>query len=144
MKIYVCGGSSELDAVKERMRQLREMGHEITHDWTATVSAVGDANPRTATHKQRVRWSGEDLLGVEEASIVWVMLPTKPSFGCAFEMGFAVGTGHAVIVSGDWRASIFSSQAEHRFDEHDHASEWLRLYGTPGSWEAEMAELEAV
>jgi hypothetical protein len=28
-------------------------------------------------------------------------------------------------------------------NEHDHALEWLKLYGTPGSFEAEMAELEA-
>jgi hypothetical protein len=144
MKIYVCGGSSELDAVSARMQQLRETGHTITHDWTANVRSVGDANPRTATHEQRSQWAADDLRGIEEASLVWVMLPIKPSFGCAFEAGAAVGAGTRVIISGDWRATIFSSQAYARFNEHDHALEWIRLYGTPGEWGLEMSELEAV
>jgi hypothetical protein len=143
VKIYVCGGSSELEAVADRMRQLREMGHEITHDWTATIRSVGDANPRTATHEQRFRWSEADLGGIEEASLVWVMLPVKPSFGCAFEAGRAIGMGHLVIMSGDWRSTIFSSQVEARFNEHDHALEWIRLYTRPGSWADEMSALEA-
>ena len=143
MRIYLCGGSSELDAVAERMRQLREMGHTITQDWVAVIRANGDANPRTAPHKNRAMWSGEDLSGVETADVVWVMLPVKPSFGCAYEAGFALGRGVRTIVSGDWRASIFTSQADARFNEHDHAMAWLKLYGTPGSWEDEMSALEA-
>jgi hypothetical protein len=71
------------------------------------------------------------------------MLPVKPSFGCAFEAGYALGCGQLTIVSGDWRASIFTSQAGACFNEHDHAYEWLKLYGTPGSWEDEMDALEA-
>jgi|HubBroStandDraft_2_1064218.scaffolds.fasta_scaffold01184_5 hypothetical protein len=145
MKIYVAGGSSELELVAGYMAKLRELGHIITHDWVATVRSTGDANPRTATQKQRLRWAGDDLRGIDAARIVWVILPiTRPSFGCAFEAGYAVGQGLTdVIMSGDWRASIFSSQVEARFNEHDHALEWLRLYGTPGSWEDEMDALEA-
>jgi nucleoside 2-deoxyribosyltransferase len=143
MKIYVCGGSSELEAVAERMRQLRELGHIITQDWVATVRASGESNPRTATHRQRLGWSGADIKGITDADIVWAMLPVKTSFGCALEIGYALGNGKPVIVSGDWRTSIFTSQADARFNEHDHAFEWLRLYGTPGSWDEEMSALEA-
>lgn len=143
MKVYVCGGSSELEMVADRMRQLRELGHTITHDWIATIRSVGDANPRQATHKARLAWSSEDLRGIEEADIVWCLLPTKTSFGCAFEAGYAIGHGQHIIMSGDWRASIFSSQAGACFNEHDHAFEWLKLRGTPGSWDEEMAALEA-
>ena len=144
MKVYVCGGSSEMNEVADLMGRLREMGHTITHDWIATIRANGEANPRGASHRQRVRWSAEDIAGIEEADVVWVVLPVKPSFGCAFEAGFALGHGHSMIVSGDWRASIFTSQAEARFNQHEHALEWLRLYGTPGSWDDEMGALEAV
>ena len=143
MKIYVCGGSSEMDMLAERMVQLRAMGHTITHDWIATIKEVGDANPRDATHKQRVSWSGADLRGVEEADLVWVLLPANTSFGCAFEAGFALGFGKEVIMSGDWRRSIFSSQVHARFNEHEHAFEWIKLSATPGSWEEEMEALEA-
>ena len=143
MKLYLCGGSSELDLVSEHMGLLRAMGHEITHDWTATIRAVGDANPRNARHKKRLGWSAEDLDGIDRADLVWAMLPAKASFGCAFESGFAIGSGKTVIMSGDWRASIFSAQASARFNEHAHAIEWLRLYGEPGDHEEEMTALES-
>jgi hypothetical protein len=143
VKIYVCGGSSELDLVAGYMRKLRDAGHEITKDWVATIRATGDANPRTATHKQRLRWSGDDLAGIEDARLVWVILPVKTSFGCAFEAGYAIGHGYVVIMSGDWRRTIFSSQALARFNEHDHALEWIRIYTTPGSSDDELGALEA-
>jgi hypothetical protein len=144
MNIYVCGGSTELDLVAGYMARLRAMGHTITHDWVARIREVGEANPREATEKQRTRWSREDISGLEDASVVWLILPIVPSFGAAFEAGFALGsgTGH-VIASGDWRSSIFTSQLHARFNHHDHALEWLRLRGTPGSWDDEMAALEA-
>jgi hypothetical protein len=142
-RVYVCGGSSELDLVARHMHTLRAWGYIITRDWVSVVRSNGSGNPRDATHKARLRWSADDIRGIEEASIVWALLPVKPSFGCAFEIGYAVGHGERVIVSGDWRATIFSAQAEARFNEHEHALEWLRLYGTPGSWEEEMIALEA-
>lgn len=143
MKVYVCGSSSELDMVAGRMRQLRGLGHVITHDWTETVRGNGESNPRTASLRQRTNWSADDIRGIEAADIVWALMPVKASFGCAFEVGFAIGHGTNVIISGDWRASIFTSQALATFNEHEHAFEWLKLYGTPGSWEEEMSALEA-
>lgn len=133
-----------MQMVAEYMAKLRAMGHEITHDWVATIRSVGEANPRDATMKQRARWSGEDLKGIDDADVVWVILPTsRTSFGCALEAGYAIGKGHRVIVSGDWRATIFAAQFDARFNEHDHALEWLRLYGTPGDPVDEMDDLEA-
>lgn len=143
MKIYVCGGSSEMDLVAGYMTKLRALGHEITHDWVSVIRSVGDANPREAARRQRRAWSGDDIHGIESASLVWVLLPLKTSFGCAFEAGFAIGRGGHVIMSGDWRASIFSGQSLACFNEHDHALEWIRLYTTPGIWDNEMAKLKA-
>lgn len=143
MRIYVCGGSSEMDVAAEYMRQLREMGHTITHDWVSIIRANGgNGNPRNASHKDRHQWSTDDIRGIETADIVWAILPAQTSFGCAFEIGYAVGHGPSVIVSGDWRATIFSSYARARFNEHAHAIRWLKLYGTPG-WDKEMDALEA-
>jgi hypothetical protein len=142
MNIYVCGGSTELDLVAGYMDKLRAMGHRITHDWVAKIREVGDANPREATERQRARWSIEDRSGVRGADLVWVILPERTSFGCGVEMGLALAYG-TIIVSGDWRSSIFTSLAYARFDAHDAALTWIRLYGTPGSWDDEMAALEA-
>jgi hypothetical protein len=143
MKIYIAGGSSEMDLVGIQMGLVRAMGHTITYDWVSTIISVGAANPRDATHRQRMRWCDEDLRGIENAHMVWIILPAKTSFGCAFEAGFACGNGQKFIVSGDWRASIFSSRALARFDEHHHAISWLQLYRTPGSHEETMESLEA-
>ena len=115
--------------VASRMQQLRDLGHEITHDWVEAIRAAGgEANPRDATQAQRRQWSDEDLRGIDRAELVWVMVPERPSFGCGFEMGFAVGTGKDIIMSGDWRATVFSAQADARFDSHDEAIEWIGRY----------------
>jgi hypothetical protein len=143
MKIYICGGSSEMDLIADLMKKLRDMGHTITHDWVATIRSVGEANPRDVSHKTRAGWSDDDLRGVSDASLVWVVLPKKTSFGCAFEAGYAVGMGEHVIMSGDWRATIFSSRAESRFDTHEKALEWIRLYATRGVTEEQLDALEA-
>ena len=132
-----------MDLVADYIRRLRDLGYTITHDWVSVIRAVGDANPRQATLRQRTKWSAEDMRGIEAAHMVWALLPVKPSFGCAFEIGYAIGHGVDIIVSGDWRASIFTAHANAVFNEHDHAFEWLKLYGTPGNWEDEMLELEA-
>jgi hypothetical protein len=142
MKIYICGGSSEMDLVAGYMRDLRDTGHSITHDWIATIRSNGDANPRVASNCLRAKWATDDLRGIERADIVWVILPIKPSLGCAFEAGYVAGFGDRFIISGDWRATIFSSRAFARFDEHDRALKWLQLYGTPGEQEDEMKSLE--
>jgi hypothetical protein len=126
MNVYVSGGSSEIGQVERLMQQVRGMGHTITHDWTRAVRIQGESNPRNAQHVDRLAWSGEDLAGIDCADVVWVILPVKPSFGCAFEAGYALGVGRVVVMSGDWRATIFSSQAMARCDSHDGALEWLR------------------
>lgn len=143
MKIYVCGGSSEMDLVAGYMSSLRAMGHVITEDWISAIRVVGESNPRQITHRRRMRYASDDLRGIRTAALVWVILPVAKSFGCAFEMGFAVGRGHEVIISGDWRETIFSSMADFRFDEHEHALEWIRLLGSRGNQEEAMLALEA-
>jgi hypothetical protein len=144
MNIYVAGGSTELDLVASYMRKLRDLGHEITYDWVTTVREFG-ANPRDATHRQRTSQSGEGLTGVLNAEIVWALLPTEPSFGCAFELGFACGRGVHFIVSGDWQTSIFCAQATARFDEHERALSWICLATADRFFDptSEMVKLEA-
>jgi nucleoside 2-deoxyribosyltransferase len=128
MKIYVCGGSAELAVVSAWMDALRDAGHEITHDWTEVVRAEGEGNPRDATHAQRSAWAEADLQGIGTADLVWGILPTTSSFGCAFELGYAVALGKQVIVSGDWRRSIFSCRALLRFETHNIAFEAIRNF----------------
>lgn len=132
MNFYVCAGSSEMPLARSVMASLRTMGHAITHDWVAEIErAGGNANPRDATEEQRRAWSYADLAGVERADVFWMLVPERPSFGASFEFSFAVfmqapSAGRLTIVSGDWRQSIFTSLASHRFDDHEQALIWVR------------------
>lgn len=125
------------------MIRLRDLGHQITHDWTVPVRSFG-ANPVDASHNDRVSWSDDDIFGIEAASLVWAMLPAYTSFGCAFEIGYAIGYGVTVIVSGNWKSSIFTSQCDARFDNHERALMWITLYTSQGSFDNKMLALEAM
>ena len=127
MNIYIAGASTELYVIKKYMSAVRALGHTITVDWVALVESVGSANPRSAPHDMRHKWSQRDLDGVYSADILWLIIPDGHSIGCWLELGAAIGikTVHK-ICSGDWRTSIFTSLADRRFDSHDDALEWLK------------------
>ena len=128
MKIYLCAGSHEIALAKETMQKLRAMGHTITHDWAAAIEKVGCANPRDVAEEQRRAWAYEDLAAIERADVFWMLIPKTPSFGASYEFGYAVTVSRAcrVIVSGDWKVSIFTSLALHRFATHDEALAWIK------------------
>lgn len=128
--IYVASGSAEPDisVAEEWIGKLRLQGFTITHDWTAIVRAHGGGSPRTASDRDRLTWVSVDIDAVCAAETLWLIVPTKPSFGAGFELGIAHITRQAnslILVSGDWRSSIFTSVAHERFDTHERAFEYL-------------------
>lgn len=127
MSIYLATGSADIELAEHWIRRLREHGHYITYDWPANVRKVGDANPREATEDERSMWSDSNLRGARSAMTFWLLVPSKPSIGCWFEMGYAAAWRVAprIVVSGDWRGTIFTSIADHRFDTHEEAFDFL-------------------
>lgn len=120
--VYVAGGSSEAELCASWMQRLRDAGHTIAVDWVANIRAVGDANPREASENDRYRWTEDDLDGASDADVFWLLVPEKPSIGCWVELGWCSRvSGAQIIVSGDWRKSIFTSLADARYDTHDEA-----------------------
>lgn len=110
--VYVAGSSAQLDRVKSVMVQLRALGHKVTHDWPSLVEAVGTANPPDAELNQRRAWATEDLDGVYEADVLWLLMPAnEPSFGAGVEFGYALARGLPIVVSGCHSASIFTALA---------------------------------
>lgn len=89
MKIYVGGGSTELDRVSGFIDDLEILGHEITHDWVKTIREVGDANPREATAVQQREWVAKNKGGIKEADLCVFLLPELPSYGVAFDLKIA-------------------------------------------------------
>jgi hypothetical protein len=139
-KIYIGG---DLLLCAKYIDELPGLGHVSTRDyWSITARAISCRERRPTSAKDRTQWSADDLRGVESADIVWMLLLTTPLVGCAFEAGYAAGRGRNVIMSGDWRSTIFSAETLACFDKHQHALEWLRLYGMKGDREEEMAALE--
>lgn len=125
MRIYLAGGSAEMDLCASYMTRLRDAGHDITYDWAGNVRKVGAANPRGASECDRQAWSLDDLDGVRAAETFWLLVPEKLSIGCWVEFGVAFrhSATRRLIVSGDWRKTIFTSLADERYDTHEEAFE---------------------
>jgi hypothetical protein len=135
MRIYLAAGSSEIETAEAYAASLRARGHTITHDWMDNVRKVGEANPRDAPIDLKAEWVRLNLDGLNRAKLVWFLLPVKPSFGLAFELGVAHGiegstlsmgaVDRRLVVSGDWRATIQTAVAHSRFDTHEEAFKYI-------------------
>lgn len=124
--VYVAGASAEIDQCEHWMGRLRALGHRISYDWCANIRRVGNANPREATEEQRHEWSRTDIDAALVSDVFWLLMPTRPTVGAWVEFGAVRQTGGPrTLVSGDWRASIFTSLADERFDKHEDALDWI-------------------
>lgn len=94
------------------MSALRKAGVVVTHDWVACIDDVGSANPAGATDADRAQWAWEDLRGVKDADILWVLWPDTDSAGAYVELGYAIRGGQRILISGDYRKSIFTTAGE--------------------------------
>jgi hypothetical protein len=120
MRIYVAASSKELDRAKWAINELRALGHTVTHDWPAEVEKVGSANPTDATIDEAASWSIEDLDGVDDAEVLWLLVPEADGFGAGVELGYAIclrdRTFDAppihIVCSGPYLRSIFTSLAD--------------------------------
>lgn len=113
MKIYVAASSKELARAIRIMNALRERGHEITYDWTVPMRELGpDAG---LTFEQRGLYAAKPSKGIEEADVFWQLIPTTPSSGAWWELGYACGLRNGggkhplVVVSGDANRCIFTA-----------------------------------
>lgn len=130
LKIYLAGASKDLAELKPLLRELREMGHEISHDWTVDIEAAGSASPddRGACALSAMR----DLRAVRDADVVWLRAPkaTSTSTGAWVEVGAAIASGVPVVSSGDVSRCIFSELFARRFDNDDEALALFRKAST--------------
>jgi nucleoside 2-deoxyribosyltransferase len=121
VRIYVAASSDQLERAKAAIEALQANGHVVTHDWTIAVEEHGTANPRDATVEQRAAWATDDLTGVHDADILWLLMPGQGGFGAAVELGYALAHGRPIVVSGgDPMRSIFTAFAT-VYDRDDQA-----------------------
>ena len=101
MKIYVAGKWEDRTRVSEIMQILRDIGFEITCDWTDHKYA-DEAYPR--------QYCMDDTQGVKDADLYLGIFVDEYNYrGALVEMGIAIGVGIPVWLFGDKADScIFS------------------------------------
>lgn len=117
MYIYIAGSSRQIERAKAAARALAKEfpGGEvtITHRWWDIVEKVGEANPVDAQFHERMCWAADDLKGVEDADVVWLLMPPKelPCIGAYWEAGYADALGIDLVISGpDLERTIFTAR----------------------------------
>lgn len=129
LRVYVAASSRELERAKWAMAQIRAMGHEISHDWVRCVEEEGEANPSAATLDQCEKWAWDDLEGVENADVIWLLMPDAGGFGAGVELGYAIGMDREIriVASGPTRCSIFTALADACYPNDEDALLEFRL-----------------
>jgi len=132
MKIYIAGSSNELETVRPWITACKDIGLDITLDWTIPVEKQG-GNPTNLPEEERQGFAIEDLTAVEQADIFWLLVPSNhTSRGCWVEFGYAramaLSNEIITIASGDIKVSIFTAVADYAFLAHQQAFEFIRQY----------------
>lgn len=133
MKVYISSGSSEAETAAHYVAKLREAGIQITFDWSAKVlesRAAGNADQigrvdHVLSDNERKIAKAADLTAVMDADIFWYIVPKRASFGAGVEYREAEYEDIPIVVSGDFKQSLFTVDAEHSFAEHDDALAWI-------------------
>lgn len=86
MKIYVAGKWTSRDRAAVRMQELRDKGHEITHDWT-----------QSAEYPNYPELAITDVNAVKNCDALWLILEEGME-GAWVEVGIAIGAGKPVYV----------------------------------------------
>jgi nucleoside 2-deoxyribosyltransferase len=107
LRVYVAGSSLQIERVKAAQRALEERGHVVSHDWSSLIEEHG-ANPLDASDKQITQWASDDLHGVYNADVVWLLMPSDGGFGAAVALGYALAHSKPVVISGAYARSIFT------------------------------------
>lgn len=131
LRVYVAGSGLELARVRAWLSSLRDIGVEITKDWTGEVEAAiasgrGDAGLDEET---RVRAATEDFDAIDRADLVWFLAPVTASRGAYVELGYALAKHKLVCASGlAVHRTIFTSLAQRVFDADADAFEAIVDY----------------
>lgn len=116
VKVYVATAFTQVELARTWMDALRQHGITISHDWSEfeKENKQGELNQPL---EDQYKFSRNDLQGVADADIVWLLSPAAGGTGCWVEYGYALALGKPVIVSGS-RRSIFVTQSTAFHVEH--------------------------
>lgn len=98
-KVYVAGSSKELERCSNWIEQLQQEGIEVTYNWVPAVTRELSGEEVYRDFQLR-SFARNDLRGVDEANLVWLLAPTTShTRGAWVEMGYALALGRRIVVS---------------------------------------------
>ena len=128
MKIYIAGASKELETAEKWIKECKDIGIEITHDWTLDILASFHDPTQYESPEKLRQCAQKDYEGVIHADVFWALSTEGLSRGLHTEAGVALKRGgNITVVSGpDWRRNIFFYLFKYQFASHESAFELIK------------------
>jgi nucleoside 2-deoxyribosyltransferase len=110
MKLYVAGKWYDKEKIQEKMRELEQLNHKITHNWTVCETEYNGESARLRAN------AIDDIDGVKNADIVVVIMDDAkyPYRGTSHEVGAALALDKPVFLycpdpeNTEWYRGCFS------------------------------------
>lgn len=132
-KIYLATALTYKREAQHWMNQARAAGIEITHDWT-----IGEDTSDPHDELECMKHATDDLRGVFDCDLFWLLVPEVGGAGCWVEFGYALALERPTIVSGPAKRSIFTARASRIFAYHHEAMSWVRTFC--GEWREVLSD----
>lgn len=132
LSAYVAAPFEDYERAASMMERLRSIGFSIPVDWTHDArAALSDGKKHT--DGEMFHCALEDRRGAEDADVFVLLTPASKDKGCGMwtELGFALGAGAYIVITGPQRdRNIFGLFAHQKFEHDeqvpDHLAEWVR------------------
>lgn len=138
--IYVAGATNEAKLIAELIEQLENSKrYYCTLNWSKLVlDRIGEDVTKQQLYSDydRGKLANMDRDAVLSARVMWLVVPETISYGCWAEWGIAIidknnKVNKHLIVSGNWKVSIFTEYAQAKYTTHNEALNYLIDNGPP-------------
>ena len=107
-RIYVAGGTSDIERVNDVQSIARAFGCEITFDWTGGEGELRTDGSWNTAPENGAELAAREIAACVSADLVIVLCPPSgQGLGCWIEMGAALACGAEVWVVEPERDSVF-------------------------------------
>lgn len=106
MNVYVAGSTKDVERVNAVQSLVREVGHQITFDWTSKEGEIRSDGDWDQHPIQGARISLLEIQACQEADLTIVLCPEK-GLGCWIELGATLASGNKVWLVDSKRDSVF-------------------------------------
>jgi hypothetical protein len=98
VNIYTASKFENADFVRNFNNAVRDLGHNVTYDWTSTREFLEDGTVLKASPEDRYTYGMLDYAGVMACDLLIMIDFETPLRGGAWEAGMALGAGKQVWI----------------------------------------------